>query len=215
MWCCLWMQGVAFLLRRPAIPVPSVLLTATSMCVTCLPPPPPPLSSIFSASSLRPRSCASVRLSDWCAHTLSDHTEPWWLFFFSASANLNGFKINSCCSEEKLSGLTHATGGRRWAGMSHQSAAPAGQKADHTTGLGLYRLYYFFFKTENDRFTTGLFQANPHRKLANTYKTVSKVHHSVNTSSQGSSILFPMIILSSCYIYTNTILYTVETHTPV
>lgn len=82
MWCCLWMQGVAFLLRRPAIPVPSVLLTATSMCVTCLPPPPPPLSSIFSASSLRPRSCASVRLSDWCAHTLSDHTEPWWLFFF-------------------------------------------------------------------------------------------------------------------------------------
>lgn len=160
---------------------------------------------------------AAVPLSDWVTDVHIHYliTSNLGDCFFSASANLNGFKINSCCSEEKLSGLTHATGGRRWAGMSHQSAAPAGQKADHTTGLGLYRLYYFFFKTENDRFTTGLFQANPHRKLANTYKTVSKVHHSVNTSSQGSSILFPMIILSSCYIYTNTILYTVETHTPV
>lgn len=44
--------------------------------------------------------------------------------------------------------------------------------------VSIYTLYFFFFKTEND-FTNRPSQANPHTNLPNTYKTVSKVHHSV------------------------------------
>lgn len=41
------MQRLALLLRRPAIPVPSVLLTATLMCVTSTPPSSPVLHLLY------------------------------------------------------------------------------------------------------------------------------------------------------------------------
>lgn len=92
--------------------------------------------------------------------------------------------------------------------MSHQ-CAPLGKRKRSLTRF--YWLYFFFFKTENDRCTTGLKQTLTLNLLTPTKRYqkctivlihILKVWH------------FPTI-LSSCNIYTNTILYTVEIHNPV
>lgn len=158
-WRC-WMQKLAFLLRRLAILVLSVLLTATLMCVTQ--PPPTPLSSIFfvtspcSAASETPRLMGE--LLTWI-HLSTLHWPSGVKAVCVSSKHLpfgsEWIKNSSCCSGN--AGIPRNTAkGRCWAPMSHQ-CAPVGLRKEHTLPQS-YWLYFFFFKTENDRFTTGLFK---------------------------------------------------------
>lgn len=78
--------------------------------------------------------------------------------------------------------------------MSHQ-CAPVGLEKGSTPSLILTGFISFSLKQKMIASQQAFFfQANPHIKLANTYKTVSKVHHSVNTSSQGLTFSYDNII---------------------
>lgn len=99
-------QRLAFLPRRPAILVLSVLLTATLMCVTLFfSPSLPPPSSIFSASSLHSCSSAFSSVDDdgdeglgvkWI-HVIPQ-SRALYVIFFSKPPRSEWIKNSSCCS---------------------------------------------------------------------------------------------------------------------
>lgn len=180
--------------------------------------------SIFYASSLHPCGVACMTpllmrsrwLSWWCACTDTWRSTLSWPSIMSTVCvipkhllDLNGLKIAPVAVEKQC---YHVAALRGDVELLWVISAHLWEREESDPLTRFYWLYFFFFKTENGRFTTGLKQTLTLNLLTPTKRyqkcTIVLIHllkvwH------------FPMIILSSCNIYTNTILYTVEIHNPV
>lgn len=150
------------LLWRPAILVMSVLLTASLMCVTTSSSSPPSscLSSVLHLLCLTPlwlqlclRHLGTVgALLMWPVSwsSLVSTVFP----SFPILSGLNGLKIAPVAVGEQLYQAAPPRGDVELYESSVRTCE--GQKTAHPTSILL--ALFLFFKTENDRFTTGLFK---------------------------------------------------------
>ncbi len=171
--CRCWMQRLAFLLRRPVILVLSVLLTATLMCVTTSPSSLAPvlhLLCLISPSSQRCLQDTSADEGPACALLMCIYaaTLGWpsvtsaacvgvFFFFFRSTclSGLNGLKIAPVAVGEEACRVAPLGGDVE---LNESSVRTCGTQKTEPTLFQSYWLYFFFFKTENNRFTTGLFK---------------------------------------------------------
>lgn len=153
-------QRLAFLPRRPAILVLSVLLTATLMCVTLFFSLPSSAVLHLLCSSLHSCSSAFSSADDDGDEGLGgevDSRDPSVVcsvcFFSPKHLGLNGLKIAPVAVGEQCSQVAPLRGDAE----PYESSVRTCGTQKSTPSLQSDWLYFFFFKTENNRFTTGLF----------------------------------------------------------